>query len=102
MLNVTINPLISPMFHKNGYWFDFDCGKTTFRNQENTPLFEIIYDQTTNDNILLTKERVYYTRDIYISCTGRGEPNLYFKTMENDKVESIAININYDGYEEKL
>ncbi len=101
MLNVTSNPLIMPMFYMKGYWFDFDCGKTTFRNAENNPLFEIICNQITGENILLTRENVYYATDIHITCNGKGEPNLHFDVIENDEVRRITININYDGYEER-
>lgn len=101
MLNVTVNPLALPMFKKKCYWFDFNCCKTTFRNQENNPLFEIIYDQTTYRNILLTRKSVYYTGSINVSCNAKGEPNLYFKIIENGKTERITININYDGQEER-
>lgn len=99
MLNVTINPLIYPMFDMKGYWFDFDNTKTTFRNQENLPLFEILHNQTTHENVLLTRESVYYVGAINITCNGKGEPNLHFKTIQNGKVESMIINIDYDGNE---
>lgn len=101
MLNVTVNPLILPMFKKKGYWFDFDCCKTTFRNRENIPLFEIIYDQTTYLNILLTRKSEYRTGSINITCNGKGEPNLHFNIIENGKTKRMTININYDGQEER-
>ena len=101
MLNVTVNPLILPMFKKKGYCFDFDCCKTTFRNRENIPLFEIIYDQTTYLNILLTRKSEYRTGSINITCNGKGEPNLHFNKIENGKTKRMTININYDGQEER-
>lgn len=97
MLNVTVHPLIFPKFVMEGYWFDFEDCKTTFRNKENKPLFEVIHNQRTHENILLTRENFYYVYDIYITCNGKGEPNLDFRT----KGERITININYDGQETK-
>ena len=50
MLNVTVHPLIFPKFVMEGYWFDFEDCKTTFRNKENKPLFEVIHNQRTHEN----------------------------------------------------
>ena len=99
MLNVTVNPLVWPKFDMEQYRFDFECSKAAFLNRENMVLFEIIHDQTTHENILLTKENVYTTDSINISCNGKGEPNLYFKINKNGRIISMTVNINYYGHE---
>ena len=86
MLNVTVNPLVLSRLDAEGYWFDFEDNKTTLRNQENMPLFEIIHNQITHGNILLTKKDVCYANVIDITFDEERELMLLCKTVEQNEV----------------
>lgn len=95
MLNVEVNPFVFPIFNIRGYWFDFSEGKLTLRNSENSPLFEAIHDPDTHDNILMTKQGVYQTYHIFISCDDAYNPTLHFRIKEED----FCITVDENGNE---
>ena len=86
---------------RNGYWFDSSDGKLTLRNSENSPLFEVIHDPHTHENILMTKENVYYTYEINILCDAAGHPSLCFGSGTNgiDIFPTNSITIDENGNE---
>lgn len=98
MLNVEVFGPHFPIFDKKGYWIDFSESKLTFRNSENLPLFEIIHDRKTHENILMTRENVYYTDHIFICCDHDYHPTLAFDVGTNNFF-TITITVDENGNE---
>lgn len=95
MLNVEVFTPHFPMFDKKGYWVDLSESKFTFRNSENTPLFEILFDRESHENILMTRQHVYFTAHVFICCDYDYLPSLSFK-IGND---NIVVKLDENGNE---
>ncbi len=102
MFNVIFNPLMLPTFKAAGYSFDFSDSKITCRNVEGKAIFEIVNGADETNNILLTKEGVYYGEFIHITCNGKAEPNIHLRKMGNKGyVRDSLVHLNQKGEEEQ-